>query len=99
MSQKQQNKFDITTFTFRQDHILIQALREVSINGLVNPEGYDDKPEFATVIKVGTDVQDIQVGDIVFFGKYSTEQTRNLGNDYFIIRQEDVKAVGPRNGR
>lgn len=86
---------DLTKFQFRGDHVLIQAIRPdaVSTNGLIKPEQYDDKPEFGKVISVGELVGDLKVGDTIFFGKYSTEQTRSLGEDYYIIRQEDVKAV------
>jgi co-chaperonin GroES (HSP10) len=89
------SKFDLTKFIFRQDHVLVKALREERVDDLVRPEQYDDKPEFGEVVKVGKEVTDLHVGDVVFFGKYSTEQTRNLGNDLFIIRQEDIKAVSP----
>lgn len=88
------SNFDITTYTFRGDHVLIQAVRpEVGKLGLIKPESYDEKPEFGRVVKVGEDVSDLKVGDMIFFGKYSTEGTRSLGEDYFIIRQEDIKAV------
>lgn len=93
MSKTKPNKFDLTAYQFRGDHVLIKAIRLAEHNGLVKPEGYDDKPEFGEVVSVGGEVKDLVVGDTIFFGKYSTEQTRSLGADYFIIRQEDVKAV------
>lgn len=88
------NRFDLTSYRFRGDHVLIKAVKvETPTNGLIKPEQYDDKPEFGEVVAVGEQVGDLKVGDTIFFGKYSTEQTRSLGADYFIIRQEDVKAV------
>lgn len=90
-----QSKFDLTKFDFRNDNVLIKALRdEEGPKGLVKPEQYDEKPEFGEVVKAGKDV-DIPIGSVVFFGKYSTEQTRNLSQDYYIIRVEDIKAVLP----
>ena len=104
MSKKQQNKFDISKFEFLHDNVLVRAIREETVGGLVRPEQYDDKPEFGEVISVGPGKllddgtvvpTQLDVGYVVFFGKYSTEQTRNLGNDYFIIKEEDIKAFQP----
>lgn len=101
MKQKQTN-FDLSKFYFRYDNVLIKALREERVNGLDKPGQYDDKPEFGEVVAIGGGrVLDngtvlppkIKVGDIVFFGKYSSEQTRSLGQDYFLVREEDIKAV------
>lgn len=69
---------------------------------LQNPQQYDDKPEFGVIIALGEGKlldngtivpPKVKVGDKIFFGKYSTEQTRSVGQDYFIIREEDIKAV------
>lgn len=69
---------------------------------LIKPDQYDEKPEFGEVVAIGEGrVLDngqvlspkVKVGDIVFFGKYSSEQTRSLGQDYYIIREEDIRAV------
>lgn len=104
-TQTKQNKplFDLSKFNFRYDNVLVKAFREEKAeNGLVKPNQYDDKPEFGEVIAVGEgrvlDNGDVlppklKVGDIIFFGKYSSEQTRSLGQDYFILREEDIKAV------
>lgn len=89
------NQPNLQQFNFRGDNVLIEALKPEALkNGLIKPEQYDDKPEFGTVVKLGSDVSvsDLQVGDIVFFGKYSTEQTRSMGQDFFLIRSEDIKA-------
>lgn len=85
--------FDVTKFEFQGQYLLIQALREEKVNGLVKPEQYDDKSEFGLVIKAGMDAFMIQPGDVVFFGKYSSESVRVGGVDYLIIHSEDVKAV------
>lgn len=93
-TKKQQvNSFDITKFTFLRDLLLIKALRPVNENGLINPEQYEDKPEFGEIIKCGNEVKDVEVGDIVRFGKYSTEAIRTQGQDYYIVHFEDLSAV------
>lgn len=100
--QQKKNSFDLSKFAFRYDNVLVKALREKPVNGLVNPDQYDDKPEFGEVVAIGEGrVLDsgqvlspkVKVGDTIFFGKYSSEQTRSLGQDYYIIREEDIRAV------
>lgn len=91
--QKLNKDFDITQFKFLRDLLLVEAIRPESGNGLINPEQYEDRPELGEVIKIGGEVKDIKVGDIIRFGKYSTEAIRNKGEDYFIIHSEDVSAV------
>lgn len=99
---KQSSKFDLTQFTFLSDTILVQAIREEVVNGLYRPDQYDDKPEFGTVIKCGPGKvldngqllpTEVKVGDVVYFGKYTSEQTRVMGEDYFLIHSEDIRAV------
>lgn len=99
---KQESKFDLAKFTFRYDNVLVKAVKAEATNGLVNPTQYDDKPEFGEVIAVGEGrvlengqvlPPKVKAGDIVFFGKYSSEGTRVQGTDYFLIKEEDIKAV------
>ena len=102
MSKKQQNKFDISKFEFLWDTILVQPIREETVNGLVRPEQYDDRPELGLVIATGAGkvLEDgtvlpmpIKAGDIIYYGKYASEATRMQGIDYLLIRAEDVRAV------
>lgn len=102
-------QFDLRKFKFVHDFILVQAIREEEAGEaglLVKPEQYEDKPEFGVVVLVGEGrlldegtivPPKVHVGDTIFFGKYSSEQTRNLSKDYFIIRDEDVRAIMPKS--
>lgn len=100
---KKKLQFDLKQFTFIHDFILVRSIREEELaNGLVKPQQYDEKPEFGEVIAVGDGrlLDDgvvvppkVKVGDTIFYGKYSSEQTRSLSEDYFIIRDEDIRAV------
>lgn len=85
--------FDITKFTFRRDQLLVKAVRPIlGKNDLYDPAQYEDKPEFGEIIKLGEKVIDLKVGQIVRFGKYSTELIRTGGEDYFIVHEEDISA-------
>ena len=96
MSKNQNNILD---FILLYDYVLVKAIRAESVNGLVKPEQYDDKPEFGTVVSVGTGrlLDDGTIvplkyrpGDTIFFGKYSAMQVRSAGEDYHLIRDDDV---------
>jgi len=106
LKKQTQYKFELKDFSFLYDNVLVKALRPETVEGLVKPDQYDDKPEFGEVIQVGEGrlLDDgvvvptkLKVGDIIFFGKYSSEQTRSVGEDYFIIREDDVRAVLKKN--
>lgn len=93
---KLNKELDITKFNFRRDRVLVKAIRPES-DELVDPKQYEDKPEFGEVIKLGEEVKDLKVGQIIRFGKYSTELIRTQGEDYFIVHEEDISADLPWN--
>ena len=96
------NRFDILAHNIRHDNVLIEEIRADGIkrdDGLVDPEQYDDKPEWGVVIKAGTGrVLDngtlipvtVKEGDVVLFGKYSPYKLRLNGKDYLIVRDEEI---------
>lgn len=101
-SPQKPSSFDLSTFGFLWDYILIKALREESTGLIIKPEQYEDNPEFGVVLSVGNGklLDDgtvgpmfVKPGDKVFFGKYSTVKTRSVGKDFFIVRSEDIMAV------
>lgn len=83
---------DISKFQLLGDNVLVKALKSEGIDGLVNPEQYEDKPEYGDVIQVGDTVEKVKVGNIVLFGMYSTEKIRSAGQDYYLVHEEDIKA-------
>lgn len=102
MATKKQQPLNILDFNLLADCVMIQPIETPSVDGLVKPASYDDKPEFGLVVKVGpgkllesgTVVPlSIEVGDHVYFGKYSSIKIRSNGVDYLIIRDYDVMAV------
>lgn len=94
--------FDLTKFRFLYDTVLVQAVREEQVGELLRPEQYDDKPEFGTVVACGPGKyldddsllpMPVKPGDVVYFGKYTSEETRVEGTDYHLIHAEDIRAV------
>lgn len=86
------------------DRVLIRRLEEErkSAGGIVIPDTAAEKPIRGEVIAVGKgkilengDVRslDVKVGDKVLFGKYSGTEIKLEGNDYLVMREEDLMAV------
>jgi chaperonin GroES len=86
------------------DRVIIQRLEaeQKSPGGIVIPDTAAEKPIRGKVIAVGKgkilengDVRplDVKVGDHVLFGKYSGTEVKVDGEDYLVMREEDVMAV------
>ncbi len=90
---------NIDNFKLPHDHVIVTPVGLES--ELVKPEQYDDKPEFGRIVKVGKKVNDtedksefnIEEGDVVLFGQWSTILVRIHKVDYYIMRSEDVIAI------
>jgi len=85
-----ENNQDITKYTLLLDNILVRGIKAEEVDGILNPDSYEDKPEMGIVISVGSKAKEIQVGDTVLFNKYSTTRFNLDGTDYFVVRLEDI---------
>lgn len=54
---------------------------------------FEERPEVGIIVSVGPLIENIQPGDIVFFGKYSHVQVTHDEINYLIMRQEDIYCV------
>lgn len=85
------NIIDILEFNLAGDVILVSAIKVDGVNGLVNPDQYDDKQEYGEVIMVGDKTSGVvKKGMKVLFGKYSTTSIRSNGKEYLLVREEDI---------
>ena len=66
------------------------------------PDSAKEKPQEAEVVAVGKGKRledgtlvplDVQVGDRILFGKYSGSEIRVDGQEYLIMREEDVLGI------
>jgi len=73
-----------------------------SAGGIVIPDSATEKPIQGEVIAVGngkildsgeTRPLDVKVGDRVLFGKYSGTEVKLDGEDYLVMREEDIMGV------
>jgi len=86
------------------DRILIQRLDEgeQQVGGIIIPDTAKEKPQQGKVIAAGAgkirddgtrQSPDVKAGDRILFGKYSGQEVRLDGEDYLIMREEDVLGV------
>ena len=86
------------------DRVIIQRLdaETKSSGGIVIPDTAAEKPIRGKVMAVGKgkilesgDVRplDVKVGDHILFGKYSGTEVKVDGEEYLVMREEDVMAV------
>ena len=81
------------------DRVLIEPLEAETktASGLYIPDSAKEKPQQGKVVAVGKGKKDhnmtVKVGDIVLYGKYSGSELKYEGNDYLIMREEDILAI------
>ena len=87
-----------------QDRILIKRLDEEEqvSGGIIIPDTAKEKPQEAEVIAIGPgkvredgerSPMDVTVGDKVLVGKYSGSDIKIDGEDYVILREDEVLAI------
>jgi chaperonin GroES len=91
------------------DRVLVKRVEqeEQVRGGIIIPDTAKEKPQEAEVIAVGPgklsedgkrSPMDVQAGDRVLMGKYSGSEIKLDGNDYVILREEEILAVVSSNG-
>ena len=86
------------------DRIIVQRIEEgeQKVGGIIIPDTAKEKPQQGKVIAVGQgkvkddgkrQPLDVQDGDTILFGKYSGQEIKIDGEDYLIMREEEVLAI------
>ncbi|MBD3791888.1 MAG: co-chaperone GroES [Campylobacterales bacterium] len=77
------------------DRLLVERVEEVSTtaSGIIIPDNAKDKPSQGTVIAIGNDVEEINVGDTIVFGKYSGTEITIDSKEYLIMEQSDALGI------
>jgi chaperonin GroES len=87
-----------------QDRILVQRVAEETTTkgGIIIPDTAKEKPAEGKVIAVGNGklsddgkriALEIKKGDRILFGKYSGTEVKIEGEEYLIMREDDVLGV------
>ncbi len=93
-----------TSFTPLHDRILVQRVEEGESvrGGIIIPDTAKEKPQQGKVISVGKGKSndegkvfplDVQAGDNILFGKYSGTEIKLDGEEYLIMREEEVLGI------
>lgn len=81
------------------DRVLVQPqeAETKTASGIFIPDSAKEKPQQGKVVAVGKGKKDhamtVKPGDTVLYGKYAGTELKLEGNDYLIMREEDILAI------
>jgi len=86
------------------DRIIVQRIEEgeQKIGGIIIPDSAKEKPQQGKVYAVGAgkvkedgsrQPLDVKDGDTILFGKYSGQEIKIDGEEYLIMREDEILAV------
>jgi chaperonin GroES len=86
------------------DRVLIKKIADMdkTPSGIIIPDSAREKTQTGTVVSVGAGRVDnagkvsplaVKAGDMVFFGKYAGTEAGFLGEDFLIVREDEILGV------
>jgi len=86
------------------DRIIVQRIDEgeQKIGGIIIPDSAKEKPQQGKVIEAGAGKikddgkripLDVKAGDTILFGKYSGQEIKLDGEEFLIMREDEVLAI------
>jgi len=86
------------------DRVVVKRIeqQEQKVGGLFIPDSAKEKPQEGEVVAVGKGKRledgklialDVQVGDRILFGKYSGSDIKLDGDEYLIMREDEVLGI------
>lgn len=87
-----------------QDRVLVKRVEEEekTKGGIIIPDTAKEKPAEGEIVAVGNGkvaddgkrvALEVQVGDRILFGKYSGTEVKIEGDEYLIMREDDILGV------
>jgi len=91
------------------DRVVVKRIEEGETmqGGLYIPDSAKEKPQQGEVVAVGNGKKtdegkviacDVKAGDRILFGKYSGSDIKLNGNEYLIMREDEILGVVSTNG-
>ena len=84
------------------DRVLVRRLeeKETAKGGIIIPDTAKEKPQEGEVMAVGAGkiekgrraALDVKIGDRILFGKYTGSEIKIDGQEYLILREEEILA-------
>lgn len=86
------------------DRVVLQRLEaeQKSAGGIIIPDSAKEKPQRGKVVAAGPGKRkkdgsrsgmEVKEGDLVLFGKYAGTEVKQGGEEYIILREDDILAV------
>ena len=86
------------------DRVVVKRIeeKETKVGGLLIPDSAKEKPQDGEVVAVGKGKRledgklvalDVQKGDRILFGKYSGSEIRLDGEEYMIMREDEILGI------
>ncbi len=86
------------------DRVIVKRMEEetTSPGGIVIPDSAAEKPSRGEIVAAGNGkvldsgevrALDVKKGDTILFGKYSGTEVKVDGDDYLVMREDDIMAV------
>jgi chaperonin GroES len=86
------------------DRVIVKRLEESEskVGSIIIPDSAQEKPQQADVISVGNGKRlesgerasmDVKAGDRILFGKYSGAEIKVSGEEYLILREDEILGV------
>jgi chaperonin GroES len=86
------------------DRIIVRRIEdgEQKVGGIIIPDSAKEKPQQGEVIAAGEGKLndegkrvplDVKAGDRILFGKYTSQEVKLDGQEYLIMREDEVLAV------
>ena len=86
------------------DRVIVERIEETEqrIGSIIIPDSAKEKPQQGKIIAAGKGrvekdgkitPLDVKAGDTVLFGKYAGQEIKIDGNEYLIMREEEVLGV------
>ena len=86
------------------DRVLVRRVEETesTIGSIIIPDSAKEKPQQGEVVAVGNGklldrgervALDVKAGDRILFGKYSGADIKVAGEEYMILREDEILAV------
>ena len=81
------------------DRVVIKPAEpaEKTKGGIIIPDTAQENPQMGEVVAVGPgkdgNLPTVKVGDRVLYGKYAGQELNYRGEDYLIVREDDILVV------
>jgi chaperonin GroES len=86
------------------DHVIVRRIEEAETirGGIIIPDTAKEKPQQGEVVGVGDGKLledgkrapiDVKTGDRILFGKYSGSEIKIAGEEYLVVREDEILGV------